>query len=76
MQQQDNTDIERWVAVWRKAGRALAAQHSRELRDAAYEENLVNFDDVLDWSVKHALPRVSSGLVEQQALFAKLRSRQ
>jgi len=65
--------IARWVETWRRAGPALEDIKRRELRSYDYQKNLPMLDGLLQWALDHATPRTSSGLVEQQRIFQKLR---
>lgn len=64
--------IRRWVENWKLAGPELEAIRRREVRDADNVKVLALLEDMFN----HALtqpPRPSSGMVEMQDLFAKLR---
>jgi hypothetical protein len=62
-----------WVETWIKAGAKLEAIRRQELRDYVYEEHMQEIDDLLEIACRFAQPRTTSGLVEQQRLFQKLR---
>jgi len=62
----------RWVQTWKQAGPELEAIRRREIRDA---DNLAVLA-LLESAFNQALslpPRTTSGLVEMQKWFAKLR---
>lgn len=64
--------MRRWVAVWKQAGPELEAIRRREIQEA---DNLKVLESLTS-AIHHAMrlpPRPSSGLVEMQRLFAKLR---
>jgi hypothetical protein len=66
----------RWAEQWREAGAALDAVRRRELRELTPERALAAMDALLSMGATTPLPaaRVAfSGLVEQQALFLRLR---
>jgi len=66
------TEAASYAAAWRRAGPALDAQQLQSLRGLTEEESARCFAKLLTPGV--ALPlRPSSGLVEQQRAFAKLR---
>jgi len=67
--------VRQWVELWKQARPALEAVRSDELRSYRYEDHIAEIDDLLDIAFRFAQPRPSSGLVEQQRLFAKLRDR-
>jgi hypothetical protein len=65
-----------WMAQWRGAEQALAAQRKRELRALSPRDALAASDALLSIAVSIALPPSrlrSSGLVAQQALFHRRR---
>jgi hypothetical protein len=68
---------EQWVATWRAAGVALAEVRAEELRSMTPAQALRAADSLLALaSPPRDLPRWrSSGLVEQQQLFKRLRDR-
>ena len=70
----DEKNIERWVDDWRRVAPILKQIKEDEIRNADYDSQLPVLDSMLQWAVDHATPRPSSGLVEQQRLFKKLRS--
>ena len=70
----DRAELENWARTWAKAGPALAAVRRTELRRFRYEDHLAAIDALLEISARHGSARTTSGLVEQQRLFAKLRT--
>ena len=67
-----------WVDNWREAGPVLEAIKCRELRAMTPERALLAADAVLDMASHgwwNPAREAWSGLVEQQALFARLRSK-
>ena len=66
-----DTDI--WVRTWQAAGRLLAEIERRELAKMTEEEWQQAVDDVLSVLPPDAELPTTSGLVEQQKWFAKLR---
>lgn len=75
MGQRDDELTRRWVETWRRAGPALEAIQLRELRELSDEQRALQIDDLLRIACQFATPRLTSGLVEQQRLFQKLRPR-
>ena len=75
MTQTEQQRIKRWVETWKRADSALNKIRRQELRAYDYRKNLKIIDDMLQWACDHAKVRISSGLVEQQRLFMKLRKR-
>jgi len=70
--------IKRWVETWKFAGPELERSKREELRALSDDEILRRIFRVMGSRVKGAWPRpkqpLSSGLIEQQRLFAKLAS--
>ena len=62
-----------WVEGWQRAGRRLSELKKLELRAISTEEALQNLADAFESCRLHFTPRPSSGLVEQQRWFSKLR---
>ncbi len=63
----------RWVQTWKEAGPELEAIRRREIRDADNLQVLAVLEDAFNHAVRTMPPRTSSGMVEMQAFFAKLR---
>lgn len=69
-----NADLKRWADNWTAAGRALKDVRRRELQAMTDEDVRRAIADVFSVPAPQDLPpRTSSGLVEQQRLFARLR---
>ena len=75
MQSDSTNDMKRWVETWKKAAPKLEAIRRRELREIDTQAALMNLADAFESCRLHFPLRPSSGLVEQQAWFKKLRSR-
>jgi len=68
--------IEKWVNTWKKAGPALDKVKLKELRaDNYYNHNQALLNEMLRYAFKHREPRLSSGLIEQQKIFMKLKKK-
>ena len=63
----------KWVAAWRRAGERLAELKREELRNIDTQHSLLNLADAFESCHLHHPPRTTSGLVEQQRWFRKLR---
>lgn len=68
--------MEKWVDAWKRAGSALEEVKRRELRAYDYDKNQALLDEMLQWACDHRRIRLTSGLVEQQRMFMKLREGQ
>ena len=66
-------DVKQWVDNWQKVGSILEQRENESLRSPDYQEGLKNLTPMFHWVCAHAEPRETSGLVEQQRFFAKIR---
>ncbi len=64
---------ERWVATWASAGPELEAIKWREMVEADPAETLRLLAPAFAYALRALPVRTTSGMVEMQALFAKLR---
>ena len=69
----DRVKMEKCVEAWKRAGSALEEVKRRELRAYDYDKNQAVLDEMLQWACDHRRIRLTSGLVEQQRMFMKLR---
>lgn len=70
-------DIRKWIATWQQASSALNELKKRELRAADYyEKNRPILDEMLEYACDNRQERLTSGLVEQQRWFMKLRDKE
>jgi hypothetical protein len=65
----------RWVRAWREAGPRLDAIRRRELHEVDPYDAIAKLCGPADYRVAPRAPRPSSGLVEQQRIFARGRKR-
>ena len=63
----------RWVAAWRTAGPELERIRREELRRLDTFKTIALLSGPADYNVPPRAPKPSSGLVEQQRWFEKLR---
>ena len=68
-------DLKRWVQNWRNAGVMLEQLRRDDLLKLDTVAAVSALSDAFDLAVASAAPRLGSGLVEQQRLFAILRRR-
>lgn len=66
-------DAQLFVAKWAFAAPALADAHREELLAFSHEEQAAKIDELLAVGLLHANPRMTSGLVEMQRIFARAR---
>jgi len=71
----DREAIKKWVETWKTAASALDKIRRDELMAFDYEKNFEIIDSMLQYACDHAEIRLTSGLVEQQRLFMKLREK-
>jgi hypothetical protein len=72
----DREKLKAWARNWQETGKALEAIRRSELRALSPERALRASDDLLSFGAEMTLSaerRRTSGLVEQQRLFARLR---
>lgn len=65
--------MRKWVQTWKEFGPELEAIRLREVRDADNLLTLQLLARAFDQATSSQPPRQTSGLVEMQRLFAKLR---
>ncbi|MGH8634426.1 MAG: hypothetical protein ACRET7_09880 [Burkholderiales bacterium] len=69
-----DAELKKWAETWERAGRELALVRRRELEAMTDEDVRRAVADLFSGAVTTGLPpRTTSGLVEQQRLFAALR---
>lgn len=73
MESQDKKQIKEWLKTWQKAGAELEKIKQQELENYDYHKNKDVIDSMLEWAYEHRTIQLTSGLVEQQRLFAKMR---
>lgn len=67
-------ETKKWVDTWQIAAGALNDVKKNELCDPDYyEKNRKILDGMLQYACENAKIRLSSGLVEQQRLFIKMK---
>jgi len=65
--------MRRWVGTWKQAGPELEAIRQEEIRHLDPLEHLAALKDAFNHALRSVPPRASSGMVEMQAWFARLR---
>jgi hypothetical protein len=71
-----NKQTEKWVKTWQRADAALDEIKRRELRAYNYDKNRKIIDEMLQWAHDHRKVRLTSGLVDQQRFFMKIKNRE
>jgi hypothetical protein len=63
----------RWVQTWKNAGEAMEALRRKELRELDSYKTIALLCGPADYTREPFAPKPTSGLVEQQRYFSKLR---
>ena len=69
---QENT--QQWIESWKRASVALKSVKRHELRTYDLAKNQAVVDGMLQWAFENRELQLSSGLVEQQRLFIRMKS--
>jgi hypothetical protein len=73
MTEEERRRIKEWVEAWKRAGPILEEERREQIRKTDTMRDLALFDCDLRFLLRTARPKPTSGLVEQQALFARMR---
>jgi hypothetical protein len=65
--------MRRWVETWKQAGPELEAIRRKEIEKINVLESLAALEDAFNYATRNIPPDETSGLVEMQRWFAKLR---
>jgi hypothetical protein len=65
--------MRRWVETWKQAGPELEAIRRKEIEKINVLESLAALEDEFNYATRNIPPDETSGLVEMQRWFAKLR---
>jgi hypothetical protein len=68
-------NLKTWAKTWSKTDLALKKVRAEELKNFNYSKHLDLLNGMLEWACKNAKILKTSGLVEQQKLFSKLRAK-
>jgi len=66
-------DIRRWLAGWQTAGPVLERLRAEAIRNSDTAIAIEQLSDAFESALRHYPPPTTSGLVEQQRIFARLR---
>jgi hypothetical protein len=67
--------IKLWIETWKHASSAMEKERHKRLREYDYLKNLAVIDEMLKWACANKKLRLTSGLVDQQRYFMKLRDK-
>jgi hypothetical protein len=69
----ESESIRRWVAGWQRAGPILERLRNEAIRLSNSAMSIEQLSDAFESALRHCPPKATSGLVEQQRLFARWR---
>jgi len=67
-------DLKQWAATWKQAGAELSALRRDRLASIDTQESIEALSQASIWANNTVPLRATSGLVQQQAMFARLRN--
>jgi hypothetical protein len=73
MSEQEKAQIRAWCQNWKEIGPVLEEMRAEDIRAADTVQAMEILDDAFESAVWLNPPRPSSGLIEQQAIFARER---
>ncbi|MBN1393818.1 MAG: hypothetical protein JW959_02140 [Pirellulales bacterium] len=65
--------IRRWIGCWQRAGERMEELRREKLRNTDTQQSLMNLADAYESCRLHHRPLPSSGFVEQQRWFRRLK---
>lgn len=65
--------LARWVENWKEAGKELEKIRREEIRASSVQAAVLALTDAFESAIRLNPPKPTSGLVEQQKLFKKMR---
>ena len=67
-------NLKRWSEAWERASLTFEEEKRARLRDPDYHSKTMElFGDMFDYAVENSIQSTSSGLIEMQRYFMKLR---
>lgn len=67
-------NLKRWSEAWAQATLTIEEEKKARLRDPDYHrKTMEQFGDMFDYVVENSIPSTTSGLIEMQKYFMKLR---
>jgi len=73
MNKSEKENIRRWLAGWQTAGPVLEKLRAEAIRNSDTAAAIEQLSDAFESALLHYPPAATSGLVEQQRIFARLR---
>ncbi len=71
MTKQEKENAKRWVEAWKLAGPELEKERRKRIREADTKKAIQILSGTLRMNLRRHPKPLSSGLIEQQAIFAK-----
>jgi len=71
MVKEENDYLHRWVAGWQSAGPVLERLRAEAIRRSDTSAAIGLLSDAFESALRHCPPAATSGLVEQQRVFAR-----
>jgi hypothetical protein len=72
MDELEEENIRRWLAGWQKASPVLERLRAEAIRNSDTAAAIEQLSDAFESALRHYPPPATSGLVEQQRIFARL----
>jgi hypothetical protein len=67
-------NVKRWSEAWARATLTIEEEKKARLRDPDYHRKTMElFGDMFDYVVENSIPSTTSGMIEMQRYFMKLR---
>lgn len=67
-------NLKQWSEAWAQATLTIKEEEKARLRDPEYHsKTMEQFGDMFDYVVENSIPSTTSGLIEMQRYFMKLR---
>ncbi|MCP4111851.1 MAG: hypothetical protein GY749_41045 [Desulfobacteraceae bacterium] len=73
MTDNEKAEILKWIQNWKEAGAVMEQIRRDEMEHIDIQQIIENLDDAFESALINSPPRLTSGLVEQQAWFDKAR---
>ena len=74
MSEEEARQLKEWVAAWKRAGPELERMRFEDVRRTNTAHAIEVLSGAFEWALRQYGARPTSGLIEQQAVFAKMRS--
>lgn len=64
-----------WAEGWKRAGKVLEQMRREEIRKSSLPDGVIILSDACESAIYLNPPALTSGLIEQQKLFSRLRNK-